>query len=155
MTMDVRTTRTLVLGSGLAGLYAALRAAEAGDVTIVTRASLRDSASYWAQGGVAAALALDDSPDAHLADTERAGRDLVRRSAAEVLVAEAPTHVARLQAFGVRFDADRNGRMALGLEGGHTQRRVVHAGGSWGVQLSVNPNRIEVLQNGMVKKIIV
>ncbi|MBO9531943.1 MAG: FAD-dependent oxidoreductase [Solirubrobacteraceae bacterium] len=120
-----------VVGAGAAGLYCALQAAGRGArVALVSATPLAQTASYWAQGGVAAALALDDSPDAHLADTERAGRGLVRRSAAEVLVAEAPTHVARLQAFGVRFDADRQGRMALGLEGGHTQRRVVHAGGS-------------------------
>lgn len=121
----------VVVGAGAAGLYCALQAAGRGArVALVSATPLAQTASYWAQGGVAAALALDDSPDLHLADTERAGRDLVRRSAAEVLVAEAPTHVARLQALGVRFDADRQGRMALGLEGGHGQRRVVHAGGS-------------------------
>ncbi|MFT4034581.1 MAG: FAD-dependent oxidoreductase [Patulibacter sp.] len=120
-----------VVGAGAAGLYCALQAAGRGArVALISATPLAQTASYWAQGGVAAALALDDSADAHLADTERAGRDLVRRSAAEVLVAEAPTHVARLQALGVRFDADRQGRMALGLEGGHGQRRVVHAGGS-------------------------
>jgi L-aspartate oxidase len=121
----------VVVGAGAAGLYCALQAAGRGArVALVSATPLAQTASYWAQGGVAAALALDDSADFHLADTERAGRDLVRRSAAEVLVAEAPTHVARLQALGVRFDADRHGRMSLGLEGGHGQRRVVHAGGS-------------------------
>lgn len=121
----------VIVGAGAAGLYCALQAAGRGArVALVSATPLAQTASYWAQGGVAAALALDDSPELHLADTERAGRDLVRRSAAEVLVAEAPTHVARLQALGVRFDADREGRMALGLEGGHGQRRVVHAGGS-------------------------
>lgn len=128
---SIVTADVAVVGAGAAGLYCALQAAGRGArVALVSATPLAQTASYWAQGGVAAALALDDSPELHLADTEGAGRDLVRRSAAEVLVAEAPTHVARLQALGVRFDADRAGRMALGLEGGHGHRRVVHAGGS-------------------------
>ena len=91
---------------------------------------LAETASYWAQGGLAAALAADDSLELHLRDTEVAGRGLVRRSAAECLVREAPGRVHDLQALGVRFDADRFGHLALGLEGGHSVRRVVHAGGS-------------------------
>jgi L-aspartate oxidase len=121
----------LVVGAGAAGLYAALRAARDGArVTIVSATPLAQTASYWAQGGVAAALALDDDPGQHLADTERAGRGLVRRSAAEVVCREAPDAVRDLESLGVVFDADRHGRLALGLEGGHTRRRVVHAGGS-------------------------
>jgi len=121
----------LVVGAGAAGLYAALRAARGGArVTIVSATPLAQTASYWAQGGVAAALAVDDGPEAHLADTERAGRGLVRRSAAEVVCREAPDAVHDLESLGVVFDADRHGRLALGLEGGHSHRRVVHAGGS-------------------------
>jgi L-aspartate oxidase len=120
-----------VVGAGAAGLYAALCAArERARVVLVSATPLAQTASYWAQGGLAAALAADDSAQLHLADTERAGRDLVRRSAAEILVSEAPACVADLQALGVRFDADRFGRLALGLEGGHSIRRIVHAGGS-------------------------
>jgi L-aspartate oxidase len=120
-----------VVGAGAAGLYAALCAArEDARVVLISATPLAQTASYWAQGGLAAALADDDSYELHLADTERAGRDLVRRSAAEVLVREAPACVHDLQALGVRFDADRFGHLALGLEGGHSLRRVVHAGGS-------------------------
>src|SRR5271169_5477418 len=120
-----------VLGAGAAGLYAALCAARSGaDVALVSATPLAETASYWAQGGLAAALAADDSFELHLSDTERAGRALVRRSAAEVLVHEAPECVRDLQSLGVRFDADRFGQLALGLEGGHSVRRVVHAGGS-------------------------
>jgi L-aspartate oxidase len=120
-----------VVGAGAAGLYAALCAARAGGrVALISAMPLAQTASYWAQGGLAAVLAEDDSFAAHLADTERAGRGAVRRSAAEILVAEAPECVHDLQALGVRFDADRFGRLALGLEGGHSARRVVHAGGS-------------------------
>ncbi|MEV4421877.1 FAD-dependent oxidoreductase [Patulibacter sp. NPDC049589] len=125
------TTDVLVVGAGAAGLYAGLCAARAGArVTVVSATPLAETASYWAQGGVAAALAVDDSPAAHLADTERAGRGLVRRSAAEVLTREAPDAVHDLESLGVAFDADRHGRRVLGLEGGHSHRRVVHAGGS-------------------------
>jgi L-aspartate oxidase len=120
-----------VIGAGAAGLYAALSAARQGaQVALVSATPLAQTASYWAQGGLAAALAADDSFELHLRDTELAGRALVRRSAAEVLVREAPDRVRDLQALGVRFDADRFGRLALGLEGGHSVRRVVHAGGS-------------------------
>jgi L-aspartate oxidase len=120
-----------VVGAGAAGLYTALCAARAGArVVLVSATPLAQTASYWAQGGLAAALAADDTPERHLADTERAGRGLVRRSAAEILVREAPACVEDLQALGVRFDADRFGRLALGLEGGHSIRRIVHAGGS-------------------------
>src|ERR1700676_36365 len=117
--------------AGAAGLYAALCAArEHATVVLISATPLAQTASYWAQGGLAAALAADDSFDLHLHDTELAGRALVRRSAADILVREAPDCVRDLQQLGVRFDADRFGRLALGLEGGHSVRRVVHAGGS-------------------------
>ena len=120
-----------VVGAGAAGLYTALVAASEGArVVLVSATPLAQTASYWAQGGLAAALAGDDSPARHLEDTERAGRGAVRRSAAAVLTREAPWIVADLQRLGVRFDADRPGNLALGLEGGHALRRVVHAGGS-------------------------
>lgn len=120
-----------VVGAGAAGLYAALCAARDGaSVVLVSATPLAQTASYWAQGGLAAALAADDSAELHLRDTELAGRGLVRRSAAEVLVREAPDRMRDLQALGVRFDADRDGRLALALEGGHSIRRIVHAGGS-------------------------
>ena len=120
-----------VVGAGAAGLFAALTGARAGArVALVSATPLAESASYWAQGGLAAALAFDDSPQRHLEDTLEAGRGAVRPSAAEVLVAEAPARVRELEEMGVRFDADRRGRLALGLEGGHSARRIAHAGGS-------------------------
>lgn len=126
-----REVDVAVVGAGAAGLYAALCAAREGaQVALISAAPLAQTASYWAQGGLAAALAADDSMELHLKDTERAGRGAVRRSAAEILVAEAPECVHDLQALGMRFDADRQGQLALGLEGGHSVRRVVHAGGS-------------------------
>src|SRR5215831_18120496 len=128
---DSHETDVAVVGAGAAGLYAALCAArEQARVVLVSPTPLAETASYWAQGGLAAALADDDSPQLHMRDTELAGRALVRHSAAEILAQEAPDCVHDLQSLGVRFDADRFGRLALGLEGGHSVRRVVHAGGS-------------------------
>jgi len=153
----------IVVGAGAAGLFAALTAAgEGGRVTLVSARPLAETASYWAQGGLAAALAVEDSPALHLEDTLTAGRGLVRRSAAEVLCEEAPARFADLEALGVRFDADRHGNLALGLEGGHGIRRVVHAGGSATGrrilrQLSADvviQERIEVLEGRRVRALL-
>ncbi len=97
---------------------------------MVSRTPLSQSASFWAQGGLAAALEPGDSPAQHAADTIAAGRGLCRPSAVQVLVDEAPSAVRELRERGVAFDLDGDGELALGLEGGHTRRRIVHAGGS-------------------------
>jgi L-aspartate oxidase len=121
----------IVVGAGAAGLYATLSAARAGARPVLVSATpLAESASYWAQGGLAAATAADDSPERHLEDTIQAGRGAVRPSAARVLTDEAPDALRELEALGVHFDADRHGNLVLGLEGGHSARRVAHAGGS-------------------------
>jgi L-aspartate oxidase len=120
-----------VVGAGAAGLYAALSASREGaTVVLVSRSPLAESSSYWAQGGIAAAMADGDSQELHLEDTLRAGRGAGRPSAARVLVEESPDRVRDLESLGVHFDSDRHGGLALGLEGGHSRRRVVHAGGS-------------------------
>ena len=120
-----------MVGAGAAGLYTSVCAAREGArVTLVSATPLAESSSWWAQGGLAAAMSADDSPERHLRDTIVAGRRAVRESAARVLCEEAPDAVADLDRLGVRFDADRNGHLALGLEGGHSRRRIVHAGGA-------------------------
>ena len=144
-----------VVGAGAAGLYAALVAAREGArVALVSRSPLAQTASYWAQGGIAAALADDDSPERHLEDTLTAGRNAARLSAARALCEESPARVRDLEELGVSFDADRRGALALGLEGGHSARRVVHAGGSaTGRRITrelsaaaANEDRIQVLE---------
>lgn len=123
--------QVVVVGAGGAGLYTAICVAREGArVTLVNATPLAESSSYWAQGGLAAAMAAEDSPDQHLADTLRAGRDATRESAARVLTEEAARAVDDLARLGVRFDADRDGHYLLGLEGGHSVRRIVHAGGA-------------------------
>jgi L-aspartate oxidase len=129
--VPVLATQVTVVGAGAAGLYTALRAAREGaSVTLVSATPLAESSSWWAQGGLAAALSAQDSPELHLRDTVIAGREAVRESAARVLCEEAPEAVRDLMQLGVRFDADHDGRLALGLEGGHSTRRIVHAGGA-------------------------
>ena len=121
----------VVVGGGAAGLFVAIRSAEAGARTVlVSRKPLAESASYRAQGGLAAALAADDSPARHAEDTFNAGRGLCRSGAVEILTREAPAAVEELRRRGVEFDVDGAGQLELGLEGGHTARRIVHAGGS-------------------------
>ncbi len=120
-----------VVGAGAAGLWVALKAAEHGaSVVLLSRTPLTESASFWAQGGLAAALESGDSPQQHAADTIAAGRGLCRPSAVRVLTEAAPAAVEELLRRGVRFDTGPGGELLLGLEGGHTRRRVVHAHGS-------------------------
>jgi len=130
----MRSATVTVVGAGAAGLYTALCAARAeragARVILVSATPLAETSSYWAQGGLAAALAEDDSSERHLQDTIRAGRGAVKESAARILCEEAPRAVEDLMRLGVTFDADRHGRLALGLEGGHSARRIVHAGGA-------------------------
>jgi L-aspartate oxidase len=114
----------VVVGGGVAGLFAALCAAAEGRVLVFSKGPLLASTSSLAQGGIAAALGEDDSPSLHADDTLRAGRGLSRPSAVAVLTEEAPARICDLVDLGVEFDE------GLGLEGGHGRRRVVHAGGA-------------------------
>ncbi|MGH3008789.1 MAG: L-aspartate oxidase [Gaiellaceae bacterium] len=115
----------LVIGAGVAGLSAALAAADEGSsVTVLAKASHTSSNSYAAQGGVAAAVGPDDDPSLHVADTLAAGRGLCRATAVELLADEAPARIGWLRELGVEFDD------GLSLEGGHSRPRVVHAGGA-------------------------
>ena len=121
--------RPLIVGSGIAGLYVALRCRELGlRPTIVTKARLEESNTRYAQGGIAAAIGPDDSPRRHLEDTIRAGDELVDRAAARILTSEAPARVADLVRYGVPFDTVE-GRISLGREAAHSRFRTLHAGG--------------------------
>ena len=125
--------RLIVVGSGIAGLYAALLASEAGaDVVLLTKAALADSNTYYAQGGISAVLdepSPGDTVAAHIADTLQAGGGHCNPSAVRLLCAEARRDIAGLERFGVRFDMDDDGDPALGLEAAHSAPRILHAGG--------------------------
>ena len=130
--MAESSSDVLVLGSGVAGLSAAVRACRAGlSVTVLTKGELGWSATRYAQGGVAAALdPSDDSPELHGSDTLAAGGGLCDPDAVRVLANEGPTRVRELMALGAHFDhVDGNGELARAREGGHSVARVVHAGG--------------------------
>lgn len=119
----------LVVGSGIAGLWTAIRAAEAGcDVTVVTKAELGDGATAWAQGGIAAAIFAGDAPERHASDTLAAGAGLADPDAVRVLTDEGPARIRDLIRFGVAFDRDESG-IARGLEAAHSRARILHAGG--------------------------
>jgi L-aspartate oxidase len=124
-------TDVCVVGGGAAGLHTAIAAARAGGrVTLVSRKPLAESSSYWAQGGLAAVLRADDTLALHAEDTQFAGREACRTAMVDVLVAEAPAQVRALEADGMVFDHLPSGELSLGLEGGHSRRRIVHAGGA-------------------------
>ena len=123
----------LIAGSGIAGLTAAVRAANAGlRVGVVTKGTIAQTATGWAQGGVAAVLGdiADDSEALHETDTLAAGAGLCDEDAVRVLVHEGPERVRELIALGAQFDRDPDGTLQLAREGGHSRARVVHAGGA-------------------------
>ena len=128
----MRAADVVVIGSGIAGLTTVLplrRALPAARVLLVTKAHLDAGSTRWAQGGIAAALAAEDSPDDHLADTLVAGVGLCDEDAARVLVRDGPARVRELAELGARFDRTTDGSFALTREGGHLRNRIIHAGG--------------------------
>jgi L-aspartate oxidase len=155
--------RVLVVGSGIAGLHAAWRASSFGDVLLVTKRSLFDSATAYAQGGIAAALGAGDSPDLHRKDTLAAGAALCDAAAVAVLTEEGPTRVRDLQTAGADFDLDSSGRLQLGREAAHSMNRIVHAhGDQTGAEVARAliervraSNRIKVLERTRVLDLVV
>ncbi len=122
-------TRYLVIGSGVAGLHTAWRAADRGEVVVLTKRSLFDSATSYAQGGIAAAIGAGDSPELHWRDTLAAGAALCDADAVRVLVEEGPARVRELYRAGADFNVKADGKFKLGKEAAHSRRRIVHAHG--------------------------
>jgi L-aspartate oxidase len=156
-------TRFLVVGSGVAGLHTAWRASEHGDVLLLTKRSLFDSATAYAQGGIAAALGAGDSPSLHRQDTLAAGAALCDAAAVQVLVEEGPARVRELQTAGAHFDLDPKGKLKLGREAAHSKNRIVHAhGDQTGAEVARTlvarvreTKRIKVLEKARVLDLIV
>jgi len=129
------TTDFLVLGSGIAGLTFALAAAEHGQVLVVTKRTIEESNTRWAQGGISAVFAPEDSIDSHVADTLVAGGGLCHEVVVRICAEEGPARVRELIERGARFDRDADGDLSLTREGGHSARRVVHATDATGAEL--------------------
>ncbi|MFF4492153.1 L-aspartate oxidase [Streptomyces sp. NPDC001544] len=148
----------VVVGSGVAGLTAALRCEAAGLTTVVvTKARLDDGSTRWAQGGIAAALGEGDTPEQHLDDTLVAGAGLCDEEAVRILVTEGPDAVRRLISTGAHFDTDDGGDIHLTREGGHHRRRIAHAGGdATGAEVSralveaVHARGVRTIENALV-----
>ncbi len=160
---SVLRTRVLVVGSGVAGLHTAWRASQSGDVLILTKRTLFDSATAYAQGGIAAALGAGDSPALHRKDTLAAGAALCDEKAVKVLVEEGPARVRQLQLAGAEFDLTPTGALKLGREGAHSRRRIVHSHGDrTGAEVARTlvervreSPRTDVLENARVLDLIV
>src|SRR5690606_36122999 len=160
------TADVIVVGSGIAGLTAALELRNKVDrVLVVTKGRLSSGSTVWAQGGIAAALDPEDTPEAHLEDTLVAGVGLCSTEAVRALVTEGPQRVRELVARGARFDTQPDGALTLTREGGHHRDRIVHAGGdATGAEVSralvaqleaiENDPGIEVIENAMVMDLL-
>jgi L-aspartate oxidase len=138
----------LVVGSGIAGLIAALEISREHEVTLVTKSELSESNTRWAQGGIAVAMFPDDSVAEHIADTLRAGAGLCDPHAVEVLCSEGPARIRDLIRLGVAFD-QRNGDLARGLEAAHSRARVLHAGGD-ATGLSIETALVRAVRNANI-----
>ena len=148
----------IVIGSGVAGLSAALHLRTGGrKVLLLTKAQIDEGSTRWAQGGIAAALSADDSPSDHRDDTLTAGVGLCNVDAVEILVTEGPQAVRDLITLGAHFDLDPSGEIALTREGGHHRDRIAHAGGdATGAEISralvaavLNDPGIEIIENAL------
>ena len=157
-----RRTDFLIIGSGIAGLRAAADLALTGDVLVLTKADPTESNTGYAQGGIAAAVAPDDSPRQHAVDTLNAGDGLSVDRAVDVLVQDGVHYVRELIEWGARFDRDRDGALSLGREGAHGLRRVLHAADATGREIGrtlwervAEQARVRVERNARVHELVV
>lgn len=152
----------LIIGSGLAGLYAALQFGERGRIGLITKRALTDGATAWAQGGIAAATAPDDDVDLHAADTIGAGAGLCHDEVVRAVVREGPARVAELAELGVSFSRKQDGRYDLGIEGGHSRRRIFHASDLTGeaiedalIDMISGRSNVDIFENSVAVELIV
>lgn len=159
--MKTEAFDAIVIGSGLAGLTFAIKAAQKGNVCVLTKAELRESNTGYAQGGIAAAVGDEDSLEAHVADTMSAGCGINDLKAVEFLVGRAPVMIEWLESLGARFDYSENGQFRLGREGGHTHRRIVHHADNTGSEVervvsdtARNHPNIRICENAFVTELV-
>ncbi len=144
----------IIVGSGIAGLYAALLARQHGSVCVLTKGSIDECNTKYAQGGIAAAVGADDDPGLHLRDTIAAGAGLVDEEAARILVEAAADRIHDLVTFGVPFDST-DGAVALGREAAHSRNRILHAGGdSTGAHIELSLSGVARLSRITIKEFV-
>jgi len=142
----------VIVGSGIAGLYAALLARGHGTVCVLTKGSIDECNTKYAQGGIAAAVGADDNPELHLCDTIEAGAGLVDETAARILVESAADRIHDLVDFGVPFDST-DGEVALGREAAHSRNRILHAGGdSTGAHIEISLSGVARMSRITIKE---
>jgi len=161
--MEVRYADVLIIGSGIAGLSLALKLKSLGKIVVLTKKRIFESATSLAQGGIACVMGEDDSFDLHIKDTLIAGDGLCNPKTVELVVKTAPDRIKDLINWGVEFDRDPKdpSKFHLGLEGGHSRRRILHVGDYTGrviektlVERALSEENIEVLENHLVVKLI-
>ncbi len=140
----------LIFGTGIAGSRAALEAAKFGSVILACKQRFEDTATFRAQGGLAAAMSVDDSIESHVDDTLRVGCGLCNEQAVRLVVGEGPTRIQELIDWGLKADRDVDG-LSLGREGGHTHHRIVHAQGDQTGQAVSGTLRDRILQNDQIR----
>lgn len=150
----------LVIGSGIAGLTFALRACKYGEVVIITKSSACESNTYFAQGGIAAPLSENDSPGKHIEDTKKTGDGLCKEDVVKIVVEGATQAISELMEWGVKFTR-KGGKLALGMEGGHSERRIVHKEDHTGIAIELTllerafkERNIHILENHMAIDLI-
>ncbi len=157
----IRKTDFLVIGSGIAGLSYALKAADYGKVTVISKTVARETSTNYAQGGIAAVTSMPDSIEKHVSDTLKCGADLCNEKVVKIVINEGPQRIKDLINIGANFDKDASGNFELGREGGHSENRVLHYRDSTGKEIvrvlneaiQKKPN-IELLENRFVVDII-
>ncbi|MFW5658345.1 MAG: L-aspartate oxidase [Bacteroidota bacterium] len=130
-----RQIDTLVIGSGVAGLFFALKAAEHGEVLMITKAQRENSNTRWAQGGIAGVVSDEDSLEAHVQDTLIAGDGLCKEDIVRMVVSEGPERIRELMAWGAEFDRAEDGELLLAKEGGHSAHRILHHADATGAEI--------------------
>ena len=144
--LPILQTEFLIIGSGSAGMRAAIEASQHGDVLLVTKGQLKESNSRYAQGGIAVAMSQNDTVDCHVEDTLKAGNGLCNEKAVKIMVEEGIDRVSELIRWGAEFDGDENNNLGFTIEAAHQRHRVVHRGDATGKETT------KVLTNHLQKQ---
>lgn len=137
----------LVIGSGIAGLAFALKAAEKGKVCVITKAKMDDCSTNYAQGGIAAVMYEPDNFDKHVRDTMVAGAGYCNEEVVRMVVSEAPARIREMIEMGVDFDKKSDGTLDMAMEGGHTEHRILHHKDSTGAAIE----KVLIQRSGSIK----